>query len=160
MEEFIGGLWHRFITRAATRSHPEAVVRLANDSCFGLGSTVFTQDPARARRIARGLVAGSTGINDYGLTYMVQALPFGGVKDSGFGRLNGREGLRAMCNTKSVIDDRLPFLHIPSKIYPVKPGDYETVRAAINLIYRPLNASGLRARGAALFELAKQALRR
>jgi acyl-CoA reductase-like NAD-dependent aldehyde dehydrogenase len=141
-------------------SDDEAVVRLANDSSFGLGSTVFTQDPVRARRIARGLCAGSTGINDYGLTYMVQALPFGGVKDSGFGRLNGREGLRAMCNTKSVIDDRLPFLHIPSKIFPVKPGDYETVRAAINLIYRPLDAKGLRARGAALYELAKQALRR
>jgi len=138
----------------------DQVVRLANDSSFGLGSTVFSKDSDRARRIARGLVAGSTGINDYGMTYMVQALPFGGVKESGFGRLNGREGLRAMCNAKSVIEDRLPFLHIPSKIYPVKPGDYELVRAAVNLIYRPLSVGGLRARGAALYDIAKQALRR
>jgi hypothetical protein len=46
--------------------------------------------------------------------------------------------------------DRLP-LHIPSRIYPVRPGDYELVKAAVNMIYRP----SLRARAAALASIVK-----
>lgn len=132
----------------------EDAIRLANDSSFGLGSTVFSKDPKRARRIADRLVAGSTCINDYGLCYMANALPFGGVKQSGFGRLNGREGLRACCNIKSVLSDRFP-LHIPSKIYPAKRGDYELVHAAVDLLYRRLSWSGLRARARALGTIIK-----
>ena len=127
----------------------EDAIRLANDSGFGLGSTVFSKDHERARRIADRLVAGSTCINDYGLCYMANALPFGGVKQSGFGRLNGREGLRACCNIKSVLPDRFP-LHLPAKIYPVRSGDYEMVHATVNLLYRRANLSGLRARAQAL----------
>jgi hypothetical protein len=118
---------------------------------------VFSKDQARARRLADQLIAGSTCINDYGLAYMVQGLPFGGVRNSGFGRLNGREGLRACCNAKAVVGDRFP-LHIPSKIYPVKPGDYEMVRAAVNLIYRPLDLTGLRARAEALVDVVRHGL--
>ena len=45
-------------------------------------------------------------INEFGgITYMAQDLTFGGVKESGFGRMNGREGLRSMCNIKAVVDD-------------------------------------------------------
>ncbi len=134
----------------------EDAVRQANDSGFGLGSTVFSRDHKRARRIADRLVAGSTCINDYGLCYMANALPFGGVKNSGFGRLNGREGLRACCNIKSVLSDRFP-LHIPSKIYPVKRGDYEMVDAAVELLYRRPSWAGLRARARALRSLIKTA---
>ena len=136
----------------------EDAVRLANDSGFGLGSTVFSKDHERARRIADRLVAGSTSMNDYGLCYMANALPFGGVKQSGFGRLNGREGLRACCNIKSVLSDRFP-LHIPSKIYPVKRGDYELVDAAVELLYRRASWDGLRARARALRSLLKTATR-
>jgi acyl-CoA reductase-like NAD-dependent aldehyde dehydrogenase len=137
----------------------EHAIELANDSVFGLGSTVFSKDQARARRLADRLIAGSTCINDYGLAYMVQGLPFGGVRSSGFGRLNGREGLRACCNAKAVVGDRFP-IHIPSKIYPVKPGDYEMVRAAVNLIYRPLDLSGIKARAQALVEVVRHSLRK
>ena len=140
-------------------SSDEEAIRLANDSEYGLGSTVFSTDPARARRIADRLVAGSTCINDYGLAYMAQALPFGGVRASGFGRLNGREGLRACTNIKSVVTDRFPSLHVPAKLYPVKPGDYEMVKAAVDLIYRPLSWDGMKARASAVVSLAKQAAR-
>jgi len=133
----------------------DEVVRLANDTSFGLGSTVFSCNPERARRIAQRIVAGSTGINDFGLNYLVQGLPFGGVKGSGFGRLNGREGLRAMCNVKSVLEDRFPWLHVPMKIYPVAPGDYERVRGAVNLIYRRFDLAGMKARAAALVDLVR-----
>ena len=45
-------------------------------------------------------------INDFGTTYMCQALPFGGVKDSGFDRFGGVEGLRGLCVPKAVCEDR------------------------------------------------------
>ncbi len=110
-------------------------IRLANSTSYGLGSTVFSRDAKRGRRIADQLRAGSTIVNDFGLAYMANDLPFGGVGGSGFGRLNGREGLRAMCNIKSVMTDRFPF-HRPIKLYPVKAGDYARARATIDLLYR------------------------
>jgi acyl-CoA reductase-like NAD-dependent aldehyde dehydrogenase len=116
------------------RDEAEAV-KLANDSEFGLSSSVFTRDPARGERIAKQLVAGSTVVNDFGLHYMAQDLPFGGVKASGFGRLNGREGLRACCNVKAMIADRVP-VHRAAKLFPVKPGDYELTRELIRTVYR------------------------
>src|SRR5690606_18874468 len=75
-------------------------IAIANATEYGLSSSVFSTDHARAKRIADQIVAGSTCINDWALMYMVQELPFGGVKGSGFGRLNGREGLRACTNVK------------------------------------------------------------
>lgn len=113
----------------------DEAVAIANGTSFGLGSTVFSGDRARARKIASALEAGMTGINDFGgMTYMAQDLTFGGVKHSGFGRMNGREGLRAMCNTKSVLDDRLPFT-FPSKVYPVGERDFGMTSGTLDLMY-------------------------
>lgn len=124
------------------RAHDEEdAIALANGTEFGLGSTVFTRDHARGKRIADRLVAGSTILNDFGVAYLANDLPFGGVKHSGYGRLNGREGLRACTNIKSVVTDRFP-LHLPSRLFPVQAGDYEVGRGAIELLYR----RGLRAR--------------
>lgn len=109
-------------------------LELANGTGFGLGATVLTRDRARARALREGLVAGQVCVNDFGLTYMAQDLPFGGVRGSGFGRLNGRDGLRAMTNPKAVLEDRFP-LHIPARVYPVGPHDYARARAAIQLLY-------------------------
>jgi acyl-CoA reductase-like NAD-dependent aldehyde dehydrogenase len=116
-------------------SGEEEAIRLANDTEYGLGSTVFSRDPARARRIARAIVAGSTVVNDFGLHYMANALPFGGVRGSGFGRLNGREGIRAMTNVKAVLEDRLP-LHAANRLYPVGPERYGSAKRAIEMLYR------------------------
>ena len=123
-------------------------VRIANGTDFGLQSSVFTRDRARGERIAAALEAGATCINDFGLCYLNQDLPFGGVKYSGFGRMNGRDGLRAYTNHKAVLSDRLPFA-IPPKLYPVGPRDYARARHTIRLMF----ARGLRARIGALFGL-------
>lgn len=123
----------------------EEAVALANGTGFGLSSTVFTTDAERARRLEARLVAGSTLINDFGLTYMVQGLPFGGAKESGYGRLNGREGLRAMTNVKAVLEDRLP-LHQPNALFPSRPTDLAVAREAIRALYSP--TLGGRAAGA------------
>ena len=115
------------------RDEAEAIEK-ANSTAFGLSCTVLTQNHRRAERMAKAIVAGGTSINDFGLTYMAMDLPFGGVRGSGYGRLNGREGLRAMTNIKSVLYDRFPN-RMPAKLYPVGPLDYAMVREVVNTVY-------------------------
>lgn len=113
----------------------EEAIRIANSTAYGLSSSVFSRDIKRARAIAAQLKAGSTCINAFGFNYMAQDLPFGGIKGSGFGRLNGKEGLRAMTNRKAVLDERIA-LHFPPKLYPVTPDSYAQAKEVVNLIYR------------------------
>jgi acyl-CoA reductase-like NAD-dependent aldehyde dehydrogenase len=113
----------------------EEALRIANGVSYGLSSSVFSKNSARARALAARLEAGMTAINEYGgVTYMVQGLTFGGVKASGYGRMNGREGLRSMCNIKAVVDDRLP-IHQPNRLFPVAPSDYARFGGVIDLLY-------------------------
>jgi len=112
----------------------DEAIRIANSTPFGLSATVISKSEERARRYIKELVAGGTSINDFGLPYMAMDLPFGGVKGSGFGRLNGKEGLRACCNEKSVLLDRLP-MGAPSKLYPIGTFDYDIARETIRSIY-------------------------
>ncbi len=112
----------------------EEAIRLANDSSYGLGSSVFTKNRRRAERIAKGISAGMTVINDYGIAYMVQSAPFGGVRISGFGRINGREGLRSCCHVKTVVTDKLP-LHLPMSLYPIRPATFPMLDGAVRLFY-------------------------
>ncbi len=112
----------------------EEAVRIANGTRFGLSSTVMSRNPKRAQRIAEQIIAGSTCINDFGLCYMVQDLPFGGAKSSGFGRLNGRDGLRACTNIKATLSDRLPIRQA-NRLFPVRQGDYGLALNTIRLIY-------------------------
>ncbi|KAJ1762614.1 Meiotic Sister-Chromatid recombination aldehyde dehydrogenase [Coemansia sp. RSA 1591] len=82
-------------------------------SPYGLGSSVFSSDRVRARRVALKLRAGMTNVNDFGVNYICQSLPFGGVGISGFGRFAGPEGLRALCVEKAFTEDRFPFVKTP-----------------------------------------------
>lgn len=109
-------------------------IALANGTEFGLHSSIFSQNRQRAENIAAQLECGASVINDFGMCYLNQDLPFGGVKQSGFGRMNGRDGLRAYTNAKAVLTDRFPF-QIPPKLYPVKPNDYATARSSIRLLF-------------------------
>lgn len=80
----------------------EEAVKLANDSPFGLNSSVWSQDLSRAERVARSLVTGNVSINNVLATQANAALPFGGVKDSGMGRYHGPFGLHGFSNIKSM----------------------------------------------------------
>ena len=75
-------------------------VHIANDSAFGLGAGIFTENTRRAIRVSNRLQAGSVYINTYRqVSYMS---PFGGYKQSGIGRENGSEAIREYLQTKSV----------------------------------------------------------
>jgi acyl-CoA reductase-like NAD-dependent aldehyde dehydrogenase len=81
-------------------------VRIANESRYGLMATVWTADPARGHRLARRIKAGTVGIN---MPYTAfPGIPFGGYKQSGFGRELGLETLEAYLETKSVIVSTSP----------------------------------------------------
>jgi aldehyde dehydrogenase (NAD+) len=74
-------------------------VAIANDSDFGLGGSVWTNDPERGEAVARRVQTGSIGINHFMLD---PAAPFGGVKASGLGRELGPEGLTAYLQQQSI----------------------------------------------------------
>ncbi|XP_071940248.1 aldehyde dehydrogenase 22A1-like [Coffea arabica] len=117
----------------------EEAVKLANDSKYGLGCAVFSGSQHRAKQIASQLHCGVAAVNDFASTYMCQSLPFGGVKDSGFGRFAGIEGLRACCLVKSVVEDRWwPFIKtkIPKPIqYPVAENGFEFQVSLVEALY-------------------------
>jgi acyl-CoA reductase-like NAD-dependent aldehyde dehydrogenase len=92
------------ITIAKFRTEEEAI-RLANDTPYGLSSSVWTRDLVKADRIARRIDAGNVCINDVMVTEGNSALPFGGVKQSGIGRYKSRVGVHNFCNIKSVMVD-------------------------------------------------------
>jgi succinate-semialdehyde dehydrogenase/glutarate-semialdehyde dehydrogenase len=82
------------------RDEDEAVA-IANDTCFGLGAAVYTRDVARGERIAaERLEAGCCSVNDF--VRSDPRLPFGGIKESGYGRELAVFGMREFLNVKSV----------------------------------------------------------
>jgi acyl-CoA reductase-like NAD-dependent aldehyde dehydrogenase len=112
-------------------------IEICNDCSFGLGSNVFSSDARRANRIASELKCGMSSINDFATTYMCQSLPFGGVKDSGFDKFAGIEGLRGCCTTKAVVEDVWPFsTNMPPPLqYPVSSKAYQFCNGLISMFY-------------------------
>jgi acyl-CoA reductase-like NAD-dependent aldehyde dehydrogenase len=83
----------------------DEAVKLANDSRYGLGSTVFAGKAARS--IASRLRAGMTSINSVMAFAGIPTLPFGGVGESGFGRIHGDEGIREFTRIKSTAEQMM-----------------------------------------------------
>jgi aldehyde dehydrogenase (NAD+) len=81
-------------------SDEDEAVRIANDSHQGLAAGVWTRDLQRAHRMVQRLQAGTVWVNSYRVVNY--DVPFGGYKQSGYGRENGLEGLREYLHTKSV----------------------------------------------------------
>jgi phenylacetaldehyde dehydrogenase len=81
-------------------SEPAELVPRANDNVYGLAAGFWTRDISKAHRIADQIAAGTVGINCYNI--FDAALPFGGYKQSGWGREMGHEVLNNYTQTKAV----------------------------------------------------------
>jgi succinate-semialdehyde dehydrogenase/glutarate-semialdehyde dehydrogenase len=75
-------------------------IKLANDTQFGLGASVYSTDIAHAFAVAKLLDAGAVSINQP--TFASPALPFGGIKNSGYGRELGPDGIKDFVNRKVI----------------------------------------------------------
>jgi succinate-semialdehyde dehydrogenase/glutarate-semialdehyde dehydrogenase len=78
----------------------EDALELANDTEYGLGATVWTDDRERGEELARRIDAGGVFVNEFVTSHL--ELPFGGIKNSGYGRELAGEGIREFVNRKSV----------------------------------------------------------
>jgi aldehyde dehydrogenase (NAD+) len=102
----------------------DEVISLANNSPYGLSASVWSKDLKRADRVARAIVTGNVSINNVMLTEGNPALPFGGIKNSGFGRYKGETGLHNFCNVKSVLIDK-DSSNIETNWFPYTRKKYE-----------------------------------
>ena len=87
-------------------SSKEEAIKIANDSKYGLASCVWTKDEKKANLVARKLQCGTVWVNTYGGFY--NEAPFGGYKQSGFGRELGVEGLHEYTQCKHICMDKTP----------------------------------------------------
>jgi succinate-semialdehyde dehydrogenase/glutarate-semialdehyde dehydrogenase len=94
-DEFFGPVAMFFVVK-----DEEAAIALANDSDYGLGGSVFTKDVARGRRVASQVDTGMMFINN--ISWSDADLPFGGIKDTGYGRELGDMGIQEFVNKKLV----------------------------------------------------------
>tara|TARA_R110002003_G_scaffold9_6_gene402 strand:+ start:8569 stop:9510 length:942 start_codon:yes stop_codon:yes gene_type:complete len=92
-------------------------ITIANSTIYALGSSVYGTSKRDLEHVVRKLDAGMVAVNDFAVFYMVQ-LPFGGRKGSGYGRFAGQEGLRSLCNVKSITRDRWSWAGVKTSIPP------------------------------------------
>jgi acyl-CoA reductase-like NAD-dependent aldehyde dehydrogenase len=112
-------------------SDVDEAVRLANAGPYGLGSAVFGR--SRAMSAARRLRTGMTSINS-ALTFAgMPSLPFGGVGDSGFGRIHGDDGLREFARAKAITRRRAPSL-LPAMTFERTPKQVAMVVRVVRLL--------------------------
>jgi betaine-aldehyde dehydrogenase len=87
-------------------STPQEALELVNNSDFGLAACIWTKDLALAQDLAKKINAGTVWINTYGMFY--NEAPYGGFKQSGFGKELGREGFLEYTRLKNTIIDQTP----------------------------------------------------
>jgi acyl-CoA reductase-like NAD-dependent aldehyde dehydrogenase len=88
------------VVPVVTVDSPEEAIALANDSQFGLGASVWTQDRAKGERMSREIEAGMVWINDHMFSHGACQCSWGGVKDSGLGRSHSKFGFYECVNVK------------------------------------------------------------
>jgi acyl-CoA reductase-like NAD-dependent aldehyde dehydrogenase len=113
----------------------EEALRLANDSPYGLGASVFTRDAERGEALARRIDAGAANVNDAMINYTVLELPMGGVKASGLGSRHGAGGIRKYCSQQAIVVTSRLALKREVHMYPYKPGTTRLLGRVFKLMY-------------------------
>ncbi len=111
----------------------EALER-ANDSEYGLNGGVWTQDKEKGFRLAEQMETGGVCINDMAITYGVPEAPFGGVKSSGVGQVNGEVGLRGYCHLHPMLVDRFGGKEVQGG-YPFTAKNLEGMKKFAKLLF-------------------------
>jgi len=113
----------------------EEALRLANDTRFGLNANVWTRDRHKGKQIANQLNSGSVVVDDCMVSYAITESPFGGVKESGIGRVNGEIGLKSYCHLQSVALGRFATKR-EFFWYPYNAKKLRLVRRLVDFLYR------------------------
>ncbi|MDO3402982.1 aldehyde dehydrogenase family protein [Mycolicibacterium neoaurum] len=112
----------------------DEAIALANDSEYGLSSSLWTRDRERADRLARRIEAGSVSINNALVATFQMPVPMGGWKNSGLGsRFGGAQGVLKYCRQQSVVEERFALKTEPTW-YPVNPARSRLMARAVRLL--------------------------
>jgi acyl-CoA reductase-like NAD-dependent aldehyde dehydrogenase len=98
----------------------EEAVRLANDTPYGLGASVFSRNADRGEAVARRIEAGAANVNDAMVNYTVLELPMGGAKASGVGSRHGAGGIRKYCSQQAIVVTAKLAMKREVHMYPYK----------------------------------------
>jgi acyl-CoA reductase-like NAD-dependent aldehyde dehydrogenase len=112
----------------------DEAVRLANDSKYGLTASVWSQDIAKGKNIARRIEAGTVVVNNCLLTYGFAQLPWGGVKNSGIGRTHSIHGLLDFTSIKNITTNR-PLLREDLWWYPYTQSKYKGMKGVMKTMF-------------------------
>jgi acyl-CoA reductase-like NAD-dependent aldehyde dehydrogenase len=115
-------------------ANEEEALRLANDTSYGLSATVWTKDEYRGTKLAKSIQSGGVCVNDMTVTYGIPEAPFGGLKNSGVGQVNGEAGLRGYCHALPVITDRWGGKQARS-FYPLSEKKDQGVQKVIRMVF-------------------------
>lgn len=115
----------------------EQAIQLANDSDYGLNSSIWTKDIEKAERVVRALETGNAYINDVIKNIGNPYLPFGGAKNSGIGMYHGPEGLKSMSQQCSIMKN--PNKGEEPNWFPYSPEIYDMVRTLVETNYGEIN---------------------
>jgi succinate-semialdehyde dehydrogenase/glutarate-semialdehyde dehydrogenase len=116
-------------------STEEEAIRLANDSHLGLNAYVFSGDRHHGRQVAERVQAGSVLVNDVLSNGGCPEAPFGGIKQSGFGRVMGDESLREMCDVRHISVDRVALGSKDPLWFPYTDKAYEWFRRGMRAMF-------------------------
>jgi aldehyde dehydrogenase (NAD+) len=121
------------ITVTRVRDAEEALT-LTNTTSYGLAGSVFTGSGKRGVELARRVRSGMTSVNSVIAFASVPALPFGGVGDSGFGRIHGEDGLKEFTRAKAITRERFG-LPTPLTSFARKPGLTDQLAKVVGLVH-------------------------
>ena len=108
---------------------------LANDSTLGLTASIWSKNRDEAKKLARKLRVGVVTINDHLMSHGMSETPWGGLKESGFGRTHGKPGFDEMTHPLTVVDDLLPQLKKAFWWYPYSANLYQGFKGLAHFMY-------------------------